>query len=77
MNQGWIKKTVISLLAVVAVLYIVTGFGITQFRIVETLTLDLLTKNVAFKIHDSLLVPAVVLLALHLYLQFISRNRDL
>ncbi|MFH1032605.1 MAG: hypothetical protein V1767_08615 [Chloroflexota bacterium] len=75
MRRGWVKKTVISLLAVVVVLYVVSGFGITQFRVVETLTFGLLTKNLAFKIHNVLLVPAVIILGLHLCLQFVFKNR--
>lgn len=69
------KKTVIFLLALVVLFYIVTGFGITQFRIVEAVTFGLLTKNLAFKIHDNLLIPAVVLLGLHLYIQVTSKNK--
>ena len=60
---------------VVVVLYIVTGFGITEFRTVERLTLGLLTKQVAFRIHSDLWVPLVVLLALHIYLVMWSRIR--
>lgn len=53
------------LLAAVIVLYLVTGFGITEFRIVETATFGLLTKNLAFKIHNNIWIPFVVLLILH------------
>ncbi len=52
-------------LLVLVILYIVTGFGITQFRIVEQLTMGLLTKSLSFKIHFDLIIPFIILLALH------------
>lgn len=60
------------LLAVIA-LYLLTGFGITQFRIVEQATFGLLAKPLAFMIHDNLLIPFIVLLILHIYQQFRAR----
>jgi dolichol kinase len=60
------KKAVHWLLVAVLLLYAITGLGITQYRIVEPATLGLLTKPVAFNIHDNLLVPLMVLLALHI-----------
>ena len=55
-----------SLLALV-VLYFVTGFGITEFRTVETLTFGLLTKTLSFKLHNNLWIPFLILLILHIY----------
>ncbi len=72
-GQNLLKKTVIWLLSIVIVLYGVSGFGITEFRTVETLTLGLLTKNLAFKIHNSLELPFIILLILHLCLPFIFK----
>ena len=60
-------------LAVVALLFLVSGFGITEFRIVETITFGLFTKNMAFKMHEVLWIPFVILLALHFY-QSVSRK---
>jgi predicted transporter len=57
-----------SLLAVIA-LYILTGFGITSYRTVESITFGLLTKPLAFKIHDGLIIPFIVLMGLHIYQQ--------
>ena len=73
-GQDLLKKTVIWLLAIVIVLYGVSGFGITEFRTVETLTFGLLTKNLAFKIHNSLELPFIILLFLHLCLPFIFKR---
>ena len=72
-GQGLVKKTIIWLLAIVIVLYGVSGFGITEFRTVETLTFGLLTKNLAFKIHNNLEIPFLILLLLHLCLPFVSK----
>jgi len=63
------------LLLVAVIVYAITGYGITEYRIVESLTFGLLTKSLAFKIHNSLLVPSVVLLVLHICLPYIVRLR--
>ncbi len=72
-TMGAVNKTIIWLLAIVTVLYGVSGFGITEFRTVETLTFGLLTKNLAFKIHNSLEIPFIILLLLHICLPFIFK----
>lgn len=54
-----------SLFAVTAI-YLLTGFGITEYRIVEQLTLGLLSKALSFRVHISLEIPFVVLLLLHI-----------
>lgn len=61
-------------LMAVVVLFLVTGFGISEFRAVEWLTLGMLTKQLAFRIHSELWLPLFVLLVLHVYLVF-SRRR--
>jgi cytochrome b subunit of formate dehydrogenase len=63
------RQVVHWLLLAVIVLYLLTGFGITQFRVVEHVTFGLLTKNLAFNIHNNLLIPFIVLLGLHIYQQ--------
>lgn len=61
-----VKKILHWSLFALVILYILTGFGITQFRIVEQLTMGLLTKSVAFKIHLDLIIPFIILLVLHI-----------
>ena len=75
-GQGLFKKIVTWLLGIVTVLYIVSGFGITEFRTVNTLTFGLLTKNLAFKTHDSLWIPFIVLLTLHLTLPLVFKWKN-
>jgi len=61
-------------LLTVLLLYVVAGFGITAYRTVEFLTFGLLTKPLAFKIHDSLIVPFIVLIGLHIYQQINKKS---
>ena len=62
------------LLLAVTVLFLVSGFGISDYRIVESLTLGLLTKSLSFRIHSNLWILLVALLGLHIYLVY-SRRR--
>jgi len=66
-NQRLVKGTIHWLLTVVAIVYLITGFGITEYRIVETLTFGLLTKSLAHQIHMNLVIPFIVLLILHIW----------
>ena len=61
------------LLLVVIIVYLISGFGISEFRTVEALTSGLLTKSLAFKMHDVLLIPLLVLLSLHIFMSSFSR----
>lgn len=63
-------------LLVVAIFFLVSGFGITEFRVVETITFGLLTKNLAFRIHEVLWIPFVILLVLHSYQGLRRKNKD-
>jgi cytochrome b subunit of formate dehydrogenase len=67
-NRQIIKKTIHWLLTVVVIIYLITGFGITEYRIVETLTFGLLTKSLAHKIHINIVIPFIILLILHIWL---------
>jgi cytochrome b subunit of formate dehydrogenase len=61
-------------LAIVTVVFLVSGFGITEFRIVETVTFGLFTKNLAFRIHEIVWVPFVILLVVHIYQSLSGRK---
>ena len=67
-NQQLIKGTIHWVLTVVVIIYLVTGFGITEYRVVEPLTFGLLTKSLAHKIHINLEIPFIILLILHIWL---------
>jgi len=67
-NQRLMKGTIHWLLTVLVIIYLITGFGITEYRIVEPLTFGLLTKSLAQKIHINLEIPFLILLILHIWL---------
>ena len=69
------RKVVHWLIVAVIFLYGITGYGITQFRIVEPATLGLLAKPLAFMIHDNLMIPFLVLVALHIYQVVVKKRK--
>ncbi len=66
-NQRLVKGTIHWLLTVVVIVYLITGFGITEYSIVESLTFGLLAKSLAHKIHMNLEIPFIILLILHIW----------
>ncbi len=58
------------MLAAIAVVLLITGLGITEYGIVESLSFGLLTKSLAHKIHTApaLWISFLVLLVLHIFL---------
>ena len=72
---GLVKRTIHWLLLVVTVLFLITGFGISEFRVVETITLGWLTKSWALRLHDNLWIPFVVLLVLHVCLPLVFKGK--
>ena len=63
-----IKKIVDLLLIVFIAVYIITGFGITNHRIIEAFTFSALSKPVSHLIHTYLIIPFLILLILHIFL---------
>ncbi len=76
MNQSLVllKRFVHWLLLILTIVYLLTGLGITQYRIMESITFGLLSKNLSFKIHDNLLVPFVILLVLHMIVSMVDNR---
>ena len=70
-----IRKTVKWLLLAVTILFLITGFGISQFRVVETVTFGWLSKSWAFRLHDNLWIPFAVLLVIHICLPLIFKRK--
>jgi thiosulfate reductase cytochrome b subunit len=68
------KQVIQYLLLLLMVLYLISGFGITEFRIVEFLTFGIFTKNIAFILHNNLLIPMLILLILHIVQGSLSRK---
>jgi len=71
-----IRKIIQWLLLAMAVLFLLTGFGISEFRVVETITFGWLSKSWAFRLHDNLWIPFVVLLVLHICMPFVFKRRE-
>jgi cytochrome b subunit of formate dehydrogenase len=67
-NQRLMRRTIHWLLTAVVIIYLLTGFGITEYRIFERLTFGLLTKSLAHQIHIGLVIPFIILLILHIWL---------
>ena len=63
-----IKKLIHWSFTIFIIIYIITGFGITEFRIIQTLTFGLLTKPSAFYLHSILIYPFIILLIFHILL---------
>jgi len=79
MSLRLFKKIIRWTLLVAILLYVITGYGITEFRTVERITFGLLTKPLSFDIHHYLIYPIAALLSLHvalpIVLKFARRNR--
>ena len=62
------------LLTIATALFIISGLGISDYQLIELITLGLLTKARSFWIHDNLLYPFTILLFLHIYYTWLSRR---
>ncbi len=63
----YIALAVQIILLLLLLAYGITGYGITQGRIVSMLTFGLLSQPVAFLVHDNLLIPFLIFLILHIF----------
>jgi len=75
MDRKTVSRWTNLLLNISAVLLIISGLGITEYRIVEGLTFGLLDKALSFRLHAILWIPFAVLLAIRLYLNFKGKNK--
>jgi hypothetical protein len=66
MKQRLAKKIIDWTLYAATIVYLLTGLGITQYRITERLTFGLLSKSTSLNIHENLLLPFLALLSIHL-----------
>ena len=76
MNKRYERAIGLSIQIVLLLLlfsYALTGYGITEFRTVEPLTFGLITKPLAFQIHNNLVIPFLVVLLLHIFFKPVSR----
>ena len=72
-----LRKAVHYLFMLVTAAELISGFGITQYRLITPLTGGLLDKTLSFQIHYALTWPFIILLVLHIYLVLtIRRGRE-
>lgn len=67
-NTVKIRAWIAWILLGVTLLYLLSGFGITNPGIVGPLTAGIMGKALAFRVHDLLWIPFIALLALHVLL---------
>jgi thiosulfate reductase cytochrome b subunit len=67
-SKVWLitSKVIHWMLVVVLLIYLVTGLDIEYYQAMQVVTFGLLSKLLATKIHDALLVPFVVLIIAHI-----------
>jgi hypothetical protein len=73
LEQAFYEKVIHWLLFALTIVYLITGLGITQYRIVEFWSLGLISKYLSFTVHENLLGPFVVLLVLHVLIRPMKR----
>jgi len=72
-----IFKTLIHLLlTVVIIIFIITGFGISHYQIMESLTGDTLSKVTSYQIHSNLIIPLIILLVLHIIFALKKKSKN-
>ena len=70
-----IRKLVAWCLLATALLFLLTGFGISYPQIVDPLTLGLLGKAISFRVHEVLWAPFLLLLIVHVGSRFLPKSR--
>jgi hypothetical protein len=74
MDNRTIKSTVHILLVVLSILVIVSGLGIAYYQTITYLTLGLLDKTMAFKLHTYIFPLFLIVLILHSLMSNILRG---
>lgn len=75
MEVRQLKRPAGWLLLLLSVLLVITGLGITGFRIVEAASFGLLGKALSFQLHSLLWIPFIIVLAAHLALSCRASGR--
>jgi hypothetical protein len=75
MDIRLIKRIVAWCLLIVTLFNLLAGLGIEYSSTVEPLTLGLLGKAMSFRLHEVLWIPFLILLATHVILNMLIKNR--
>ena len=70
-----VSRVIHWLLVIVLIIYLITGLDIAYYQVMQAVTFGLLSKLLATKIHDALLLPFVILLVLHVVTVIIAGRR--
>jgi cytochrome b561 len=74
-NRKLIKRIIHWTMVAYIVVYVVSGFGITNFQTMESLTLGLMGKATAMQLHNNMELPFLVLILAHVYVSLIMRKQ--
>lgn len=74
MDREKLRKAVNYAFTLVTLLLLLSGLGITEYRIIEKVTFGILDKATSFQVHNGLWPVFTVLLVAHLYLSTIKRK---
>lgn len=72
-----VREWVHFLLTVLTALFVVSGLGISDYQLIEAITLGILNKAVSQRIHENLLYPFTILLFLHIYFTWLRRRHGI
>lgn len=75
-NRKIIKKMLHWIMVAYILIYMVTGFGITNFQTVEPLTLGVMGKATAMQLHNNMEIPFLALIAVHVYVSLIVKEKN-
>ncbi|OPY26275.1 MAG: hypothetical protein A4E27_00758 [Methanobacterium sp. PtaU1.Bin242] len=71
MDNKTFKRSVHILLVILVFMVIISGLGIFYYQVIEFLTLGLLSKDLAFKIHTVIFFPFLIVLIVHSFMSWI------
>jgi hypothetical protein len=71
-----IREWVHTLLTLTTLLFMVSGIGIVEQNLVSFMTLGLITKDLSYQLHSTLLYPFALLLFLHVYFKVVKQSPE-
>ena len=63
------------LLTIVIIVFIITGYSMTNYQVINALTGGAVSKLTSFQIHSNLILPFMVLLLLHIVFPLMKKMR--
>ncbi|UUX93509.1 hypothetical protein [Methanoplanus endosymbiosus] len=69
-----VKKIIATMLLIMTVVLLISGFGITHYNIIESLTFGILDKPLSYRIHTMTWGIFLILFILHVYFPFMKKK---